>query len=67
MYSERNHVAEYLSLLDGELFCRLYLFFEPIGRMAEIMDLDMGPGPQNPQFLEAPVMEEEQEVFKEIM
>lgn len=26
-------VAIYLSLLGGELFCRLYIFYEPIGRM----------------------------------
>lgn len=42
-------------------------FFEPIGRMAEIMDLDMGVGPQAPQFLEAPMVPEKMEVFEEIM
>lgn len=41
--------------------------FEPIGRLAELMDLDMGLGPQAPQFLEAPMVEEEWNVFEEIM
>lgn len=67
VYSPRNHLATYLSILGGELFCRLYIFFEPIGRMAEIMDLDMGLGPQAPQFHEAPMVQEEQEVFEEIL
>lgn len=35
--------------------------------MAEFMDLDMGLGPQTPQFLEAPMVQEELEVFEEIM
>lgn len=67
VYSARNSLATYLSLLGGELFCRLYIFYEPIGRMAELMDLDMGLGPNDPQFLEAPMVEEEWEVFEEIM
>lgn len=67
VYPERNRVAEYASLLGGELFCRLYIFFEPVGRMAELMDLDLGLGPQNPQFLEASMVNEEQEVFEKIM
>lgn len=41
--------------------------FEPIGRLAELIDLDMGLGPQAPQFLEAPMVEEEWNVFEEIM
>lgn len=31
------------------------------------MDLDMGLGPQAPQFLEAPMVQEEMEVFEKIM
>lgn len=31
------------------------------------MDLDIGLGPEAPQFLEAPMVEEEWEVFEEIM
>lgn len=31
------------------------------------MDLDMGLRPQNPQFLEAPMVDEEIEVFEELM
>lgn len=67
VYSERNRLAEYLALLGGELFCMLYFFDEPIGRMGETMDLDMGLGPLNPQFLEAPMVEEEQKAFDEIL
>ena len=47
-----NRVATYLALLDGELFTRLFLLFEPIGRVAELMDLDIGLGPHNAIFLE---------------
>lgn len=54
-------------LLGGEFFCRLYIFFEPTGRMAESMDHDMGLGQQGPQFLEAPMVDEEWEVFEEIV
>lgn len=60
-------MATYLSLLGGQLFCRLYVFYEPIGRMAELMNLDMGLGPQDLQFLEAPMVEEEWIVFEELM
>lgn len=60
-------MAEYLSLLGREIFCRLYIFFEPIGHMGELMNLDLGLGPQNPQNLEAPMVEEEIETFEEIM
>lgn len=66
VYSERNRLAEYLALLGCELFYRLYIFFEPIGRITKIMDLDLGLGPNNPQFLEAPMVEEEEEIFTEI-
>lgn len=66
IYSLRNNLASYLSLLGGQLFCRLYMFCESIGRMAEIMDLDMVLGPHAPEFLEAP-MAEEWEVYEEIM
>lgn len=45
MYSFRNNVATYASLLGGELYCGLYLFYQPIGRMAELMEFDMGLGP----------------------
>lgn len=67
VYSVRNNSATYLSLLGGELFCRLYVFYEPIGQLAELMDLDMGLGPQGPLFLEAPMVDEEWEVFDDIM
>lgn len=67
VYSVRNFTATYLSLLGGELFCRLYLFYEPIGRMSELMALDMGLGPQAPQFLEVPMVDEEWEVFEDIL
>lgn len=67
VYPDRNRSATYVSLLGGELFCVLYIFFEPIGRIAEIMDLDMGLGPQAPQFLEAHMVEEELNAFEEIM
>lgn len=58
VYSVRNNLAFYLSLLEGELFCRLHLSFEPIGRMAKLMNLDMGLGPNGQQFLEAPMVQE---------
>lgn len=48
VYSVRNTTATYASLLGGELFCRLYLFYEPVGRMSELMHLDMGLGHQAP-------------------
>ncbi|KAL8156073.1 hypothetical protein AgCh_001232 [Apium graveolens] len=46
VYSARNRVTEYASLMGGELFCRS-------GRL----------GINDPQFLEAPMVEEEAEVF----
>lgn len=67
VYPDRNRAAEYTSLLGGELFCRLYIFSEPIGRLAEILDLDLGLGPQAPQLLEAAMVEEEWEAFEEIL
>lgn len=67
IYSNRNQAAIYLSLMGGELFCRLYIFYEPIGRLAEIMNHDMGLGPLGPQFLEAPMGDEEWEVFDDIL
>lgn len=67
VYSPRNTLATYLSILGGEFFCRLYIFFEPIDRMGELMDLDMGLGSQTPQFLETPMVQEELDVFVEIM
>lgn len=54
VYSVRSNVATYLSLLGGELFCRLYLIFDLIGRMTELTELDMGLGPQASQFLKLP-------------
>lgn len=35
--------------------------------MAELMNLDMGLRPQAPQFLESLMVEEEMEIFEEIM
>lgn len=67
VYSVRNTTATYVSLLGGELFCRLNLFYEPIGRMSELIHLDMGLGPQAPQFLEAPMVDEEWEAFDDLM
>lgn len=60
-------MAEYLFLLRGELFCRLCIFNEPIDRMGELMDLDLGLGPRDPQFLEAPMTKEELEIFEELI
>lgn len=42
VYPQRNRVAHYISLLGGELFTILYIFFESIGAMGELMGLDMG-------------------------
>lgn len=67
VYSDRNRVDDYLSLLGGDFFCTLCIFYEHIGRIGELIDLDWGLGPQYPQFLEAPMVEEEQEVCDEIM
>lgn len=35
--------------------------------MSELMHLDMGLGPQAPQFLEAPMVDEEWEAFDDLM
>lgn len=35
--------------------------------MEELMNLDMGLGPHGPHFFEVPIVEEEWEVFEEIM
>lgn len=67
VYSVRNTTATYVYLLGGELFCRLYVFYEPIGRMSELMHLDMGLGPQETQFMEAPMLDEEWEAFDDLM
>lgn len=60
-------VAHYLSLLGGELFTRLYIFFEPIGRMAELTDLDMGLWPHDDQFFEVHMVQEEIGAFHEAL
>lgn len=49
------------------MFCRFYIFNEPIDRMGELMDLNLGLGPHDPQFLEAPMLEEELEILEEII
>lgn len=67
VYSVSNGVATYISLIGGEMFYRLYLFYEFIGRMAKLMNLNLGLGPLAPQFLEAPMVEEEWEIFEEIL
>lgn len=61
-----KNVATYLSLLGGELFCRLHLFFEPIGH-SRTDESGHGIRAQGPQFLEAPMVDEEWKVFDEIM
>lgn len=43
------------------------MFHDPIDRMDELMDFDMGLGPHGHQFLEAPMVEEEWEIFEEIL
>lgn len=67
IYSNRNPVTIYLSLLGGELFCRLYIFYEPKGKMTELLNHDMGLGPIGPQFLEAPMVDEEWEALDGIL
>lgn len=67
VFPRRNGVAIYLALLGGELFTRLFLFFEPIGRVAELMDLDIGLGPHGPQFLEVEMNEDEMMQMEEMM
>lgn len=66
-YPERNMVETYAALLGGELFTRLYIFFEPIGAMGQLMDLDLGLGSHGEQFFEVPMVEEENEAFNEVM
>lgn len=56
-----------LALLGGKLFTSLFLFFEPIGQVAELMDLDIGLGPHGPQFLEVEMYEDEMMQMVEMM
>ncbi|WOH02020.1 hypothetical protein DCAR_0521407 [Daucus carota subsp. sativus] len=63
----RNKVATYLALLGAELFTRVFLFTEPLGRAAELMDLDIGLGPHDPEFLEAEMAEDELEQLEVVM
>lgn len=67
VYLERNRAPTYLAILGGKLFTHLYIFYEPIGALGQILDLDMGLGPHNDQFLEAPMVQEEIEVFNEAL
>lgn len=67
MYPERNNASTYLSLLDGEFFIRLYIFYEPIGALGQILDLDMGLGPHDERFFEAPILQEEIKVSNEAL
>lgn len=61
VYPRRNRVATYLALLGAELFTRLFFFAEPLGRAAELMDLDIGLGPHDQDLIEAEMVEEELE------
>ncbi|WOH12727.1 hypothetical protein DCAR_0832235 [Daucus carota subsp. sativus] len=67
VYASRNKVATYLALLGSELFRRVFLFSEPLGRAAELMDLDIGLGPHDPEFLEVELVEAEMEDLEAIM
>uniref|UniRef100_A0A161WSL8 Uncharacterized protein n=1 Tax=Daucus carota subsp. sativus TaxID=79200 RepID=A0A161WSL8_DAUCS len=65
-----NFYESYLSnllLLGAELFTRPYLFFEPIGRAAELIDLDIGLGPHDPELLEAEMNEEDMLQLEAVM
>ena len=52
-------MATYLALLGADLFTCLFMFFEPIGRVAELMEFDLGLGSQDPWFREVPMDEME--------
>ena len=67
VYASRNKVATYLALLGAELFTRVFLFSEPLGRAAELMDLDLGLGPHDPDFLEMEMAEVEMEQLEVLM
>ena len=57
-------MATYLALLGAELFTRLFFFTEPLDRAAELMDLDIGLGPHDPDLIEAEMVEEELELLE---
>lgn len=67
VYEARNRIAIYPAILGGELFSRLYIFYEPIGNMVQLMDLDMELDPHDEQILKAPMELEEEEVFNVAM
>lgn len=43
-----NNVDVSLFMLGRELLCILYLFYKFIGRMAELIDIDLGLGLYGP-------------------
>lgn len=60
-------IAYYLSMLEGELFTHSYIFYEPVGNMGKLRDLDMGLDPIEDQFFETPMIQKETEAFNEVL
>lgn len=67
VYPRRNRVATYLALLGADLFGRLFLSFEPLGRAAELMDLDIGLGFNDARYQEVQMNQEEVELFDQAL
>lgn len=60
-------LAHYRFLLGGVLFTQLYIFYEPIRDMGQIMDIDMVLGLIGNQFLKVHMVQEEVEAFNEAL
>lgn len=67
VYPRRNRVATYLALLGADLFFRLFLFFEPLGRAAEFIDMDIGLGFHDPRYQDVPGDEFETELLDQAL
>lgn len=67
VYPRRNKVATYLALLGADLFGRLFLSFEPLGRAAELMDLDVGLGFHDPRYQDVQMNGDEMELFDQAL
>ncbi|WOH00019.1 hypothetical protein DCAR_0519375 [Daucus carota subsp. sativus] len=67
VYPRRNRVTAYLALLGADLFFRLILFFEPLGRAAELIDMDIGLGFYDPRYQEVPMDEFEMELLDQAL
>lgn len=59
MFPERNQPTIYLARLGGEKCDHLYTFSRPIGKVEELLSLDLGFGPLVSQFHDIEIYNDE--------